>query len=945
MHKSAKFLSFLFIMALLMIAGSVKAAHLRGRVIVSGSGEVITGATVRLEGEKEYSALSGLDGSFEFSHVKKGHYTLKVTMVGYGNEQVTLTLGEHGAEFQEIALKEASAELTSVTVRAANGGGDDAGARRREKNADRVISIVSARAIELSPDITVANVIARVSGVTVERNSTGDGQYALLRGMDKRYNYTLVNGVKIPSPDNKNRFVPLDIFPAELLERLEVNKSLTPDMEADGIGGAVDLVLKDAPQSRLLSANISTGASSLFFNRSFYSFDKSDIQRLSPFEQYGANFPARAKDFNAGLLDMQRSSLKPNFSGGFSYGDRFFHRRLGVLVSGTYQNSYRGSNSTYYSFNTATSDASNLPVLTGLNNRTFSEQQQRAGLHAKLDYDIANGQKLELYGALLDFKTYQVRDERETNLSVGYEPEKGNYNLGYDRRFRFQHQNILTSTLKGTHKLTNRVQLSWTAVYAKAKNELPDNSQVHLTSTVRNGIENRKSVVVLGGAERRWEHNSDEDKAGYLNFSYRLGEENRPVVLSAGGMYRDKVRTNFFNEYQFRPLDPTKPEQTQKNLIEGVDWNQYSDISFTVFNPYGSTGDPLNYNATEKIAAGYLEGKVVRHSYELTTGVRIEHTDQGYHLDHVVEGLKSEGDQRYSDVLPSLNFKYKLNGQTNLRASYYRAINRPSFFEIIPYRIINEDFTEAGNPELKHTVADNADLRYEYFPRSAEQLMAGVFYKRIKDPIEFGMVLQGQGSFYMPGNFGTATNYGAELDYTKYFYHFGVKLNYTYTHSSITTSKLYYYNNPNSEAGGGNPDGQADPILVKNVDQTRRLAGQAAHVAGLTGLYKSLKKGIDGQLSVSYTGDRLYAVSRYIDNDIWESGFIQMDASVEKSLKKHFVLFVKASNLLNTPVKKYIKRANPANERVEGYTSYKGGTVTQSDRYGQTLMIGLRFKW
>ena len=106
---------------------------------------------------------------------------------------------------------------------------------------------MSAKAMELSPDITVANVIKRMSGVTVERNSSGEGQYAILRGMDKRYNYTLVNGIKIPSPDNKNRFVPLDIFPSEILDRIEVTKSLTADMEGDGIGGAVNLVMKDAP--------------------------------------------------------------------------------------------------------------------------------------------------------------------------------------------------------------------------------------------------------------------------------------------------------------------------------------------------------------------------------------------------------------------------------------------------------------------------------------------------------------------------------------------------------------------------------------------------------------------------------------------------------------------------------------------------------------------------
>ncbi|GAA4307268.1 TonB-dependent receptor [Compostibacter hankyongensis] len=910
---------------------------LRGQIIFEQTGEAVTGAVIRTDGGS-YHAISGLDGSFTIKDIPPGDYQIIVSLVGFNTEIRNVKLTDNSTVLPVIELKTGQKELSTVIVTADREKNNDAQARNLEKNANQVMNIVSARAIQISPDLTVANVIQRVSGVTVERNNTGDGQYALLRGMDKRYNYTLVNGVKIPSPDNKNRFVPLDIFPAELLDRLEVTKSLTPDMEGDGIGGAVNLVMKDAPNKLLISGNVATGFNTLFFGRPFYTFDKSQIQTKSPYELLGSAYPAQSRDFNPGLLDMKKIGIKPNLYGGISIGDRFFDDKLGVLVAGSYQNSLRGSNSTYFSFNTATSDASNLPVLTGLDHRTFSEEQTRAGLHAKLDYRFSENHKLQFYTAFLDFKTYQVRDEHKTDLSVGYDPENDNYNLGYDTRFRYTHQQIFNNTLKGEHSFFNKqFEMDWSAVYSKATNEVPDNSEVHVASTVRNGVENPRSVVVLGGAERRWEHNSDEDKAGYMNFRYHLGHENTPIVISAGGMYRDKQRANFFNEYQFRPLDESKPEGTQNNLIEGTDWNNYSDIKFMVFNPLGSTGDPLNYQASEKVAAGYLQGKITSRRFEILAGARVENTDQGYYLEHVVEGLQNEGNQKYTDVLPSVNLKYKLNGNTNLRVSYYKAINRPSFFEIVPYRIVNEDFTEAGNPGLKHTVAHNADIRYEIFPKPSEQFMAGVFYKKIMNPIEFGMVLQGQGSFYMPANFGNATNYGLELDYTKFIYNFGIKINYTYINSSITTTKLFYYDNPDPNA--------TEHVLVKNVNQTRRLAGQAAHVANLILLYKGIRSGIDAQLSLAYTGDRLYAVSRYIDNDIWESGFVQLDASAEKKIGGRYVVFAKATNLLNTPVKDYVKRINTANSHVPDYEAFNNGTMTRSDIYGQTVMIGIRFKF
>ncbi len=148
---------------------------------------------------------------------------------------------------------------------AGNGESDGNGARRLEHKADIVQNVLSARAIELSPDLTVGNAMARVSGVSVQRGSSGEGRYAIIRGMDQRYNNVLVNGIKIPSPDDKFRFVPMDIFPSEMLERLEVIKALTPSMEGDAIGGTMNLVMKDAPHDFLLTANVSAGYSTLFF--------------------------------------------------------------------------------------------------------------------------------------------------------------------------------------------------------------------------------------------------------------------------------------------------------------------------------------------------------------------------------------------------------------------------------------------------------------------------------------------------------------------------------------------------------------------------------------------------------------------------------------------------------------------------------------------------------
>lgn len=315
----------------------------------------------------------------------------------------------------------------------------------------------------------------------------------------------------------------------------------------------------------------------------------------------------------------------------------------------------------------------------------------------------------------------------------------------------------------------------------------------------------------------------------------------------------------------------------------------------------------------------------------------MEHTNQGYDLKYAINGVENNGKQIYDDFLPSINFKYILTNKINLRASYFKSLNRPGFFEIVPYRILNEDYTEAGNPDLQHTVAHNVDMRFEYFPKHSEQILVGVFYKNIQNPIELGMLYQGQATFYTPTNYGDATNYGVEIDFIKYFYYFGIKANYTYTNSNIATSKLTKYANPDPNA--------SDKILIKTVIQNRPLNGQAQHVANLSFLYKNQQKGWDGQLALSYTGDRLYAISRYLNDDIYQSGYFQMDASMEKKLDKGFILFLKASNILDTPMIQYLKKSNPSNEIIPEYEKYKEGTLIRKDYYGQNFQFGCRYKF
>jgi hypothetical protein len=918
----------------LLVSGvQAMAGILKGRALDATTGQPVIGATLLLDNTKLH-AVSGLDGSYTIKNIPPGTYTIRISYVSYRTMTRDVVIGnDNQVSTLDLPLEtETDRLLTEVTVKGQRDGTSDRTARDIERNALQVTNIVSGRSIELSPDLTVANVIQRVSGISIERNSNGDGQYAILRGMDKRYNYTLVNGVKIPSPDNRYRYVPLDIFPAELLDRLEVYKALTPGMEGDAVGGAINMVMKDAPAHLTVLANVATGYSELFLNRPFVSFDTKNINSKSPYEQFGNQYSAKPSDFNQVSATYTRHSPSPNLIGSLAIGDRFFSQRLGVMLAGSLQNTFRGSNSLF--FNGDVVDTLRGMTLTKQSEREYSERQTRYGVHVKMDYrlnrdGVSERNKLQWFNALIGLENEQIRETKSTSLGIGgFDPVLGNATLGYETRSRLTQQKIYTSTLQGTHELATNLRANWSAVYSLATNEVPDQTYIPLLGIRKNFVEQRTTVQ---DGQRRWEHNSDTDLAGYLNLTLKTTLAGVDVEWMAGGLYRDKQRSNFYNNYTLRPSNPFAQY--------GTDFTEYNQIGWVIQNPLGSVASALNYDASEKIAAGYIQFRTMDQPLEITGGVRVEHTDQGYAMKFPIGEEYPTGSQIYTDLLPSLHFRYRPNEQTNWRLSYFRSLNRPGFFEIVPYRIVNEEYQERGNPTLKRVIADNVDLRYEFFPRPLEQFMVGLFYKRIQDPIEYTLqkdAIRGQDLYYGPGNFGNATNFGLEVDAIKYFRQWGLKANYTYTNSSITTPKSKRIRNE---------QGDLETITV---NQTRPLYGQSAHVANLSLLYKDAGRGWDAQIAASYTGGRINTVSQFVDNDLYQRGFVQMDASAEKRIGKAtsdrgFLVFVKANNLLNTPTEIFINNVSSKNSDVPNQ-DLSGKTLIRRDFYQRSYVLGIRYK-
>jgi len=920
---------YLHIVLLFFFCQQLQAAVIRGKV-QDNFKEPLIGAHISVE-QLSKGTIAGLDGSFVINDLQPGSYHVVISFIGYvAHEQDIVLSSEKDIISIDAELKQDATQLGEVTITAQAENGSEGQARSLERTSSNTLNVISAKAISLSPDLSVANVIQRVSGLSVERNANGDPQYAIVRGMDKRYSYTLVNGIKIPSPDNKNRYVPLDIFPASLLERLEVYKSLTADQEGDAIGGGVNMVMKSAPANFEVKGDFQLGYNTINARYGFDRYNSDVVSKQSPREKYGDTYLAQPSDFTKKNLEVKNTNPLPDMIASVSIGNRFLNDKLGVMVGGSFQNSYRGTKSLWFDYDTDRFGA-NLPSLRSVQDRHYSTQQMRGAAHARIDYKIDNANELKLYSGYYKLINHEARQITETFLDGrAYSSEQGNAILQYSTRTKNTDQGIFTTSLQGNHKIVLPVLLSWSGVYSIATNDQPDNARF-----VRNGelirfqeqpqnVERRNS--------RQWINNKDTDFTGYANLIFQPGSWGKSL-LKAGGMIRRKDRDSYFNLYY---LDPNPSLQ-----VQGVNWETYSDVKWQVINPVGSATNEINYNAHENINAFYLLGNWDIDKLELNTGVRVEHTDQGYHLKYPKAGQSPDSSQTYTDVLPSLSAKYKIRPGMNLRFTYYKGISRPSFFEIVPYQLEDDGYKEYGNPSLKRVRAHNADLRWEKFPNATDQILIGVFYKYIMDPIEYAVVRTGitNEPVMQPNNFGTAKNMGIEADFVHYFSKFGIRANYTYTYSRITTSKVVRtredINDPASE------------LVLKETAQTRSLQGQAKHIGNLSFLYKDISKGWESQLSMVYTGERLEAISPFLDNDIYARPIIILDFALEKKISRNIDVFMKASNLLNSAYQMYVKK--PVYQ--ENGTTYpyqddpQHKTLVRKDQYYQSFRVGARIQW
>ncbi len=960
-RPSTHILKSLFLLLSFTAINSLYAATIKGHVKDAKNGETLIGATVYLKENTAINDATSIDGTYNLKNVQPGKYTIVVQYYSYTTMEKTVTVANAtDAITDDFEIQPDSLSLKEVQVVGTYEPGSDNFARGEERQSNVILNIVSARTIQLLPDITIADVMQRVSGVNLERSANGGGRYVTIRGMEKRYVVTTINGIEMPSPDNKNRSVPLNIFPAGIVERIEISKTLIPSMPGSGTAGIVNIVLKDAPDRFTLSADLATGQDVALYSNAYYKFNSSVINSQSPVQQIGqATFNSMTTAQQAALFptaDYQYSNSRPlpNLYGAFTLGDRYFHDKLGVILSVDYQNTYSSTNTFFMQqaepgYGPSISQP-NLPLFEDVESRLYSTQNQREGAHLKLDYDISPKHKISFYTVYFGLNQYRSDIYSDTLYGKGARIGPGEGDVDYDNETRVTQQHLFDATLQGTDTLAKNLNFDWSANYSRAWQNTPDWGDLKAFSTAGEPVQ---TPEYWSSSTRRWMANTDNDYSGYANLNYKVKIAGQDVIWTVGAMNRDKQRDQSYDDYKFSVTSnetvggSSVSDPSAFDPIQGIGSVVYSGI-----NNLSSQQDPNSYSLQENVNALYIQGKInIGPKFQVIGGLRNENTTDHYMSNQTLYDAASYGTISYHDYLPSIEATYLLNSKMNIKASYYASITRPNFFEIVPYSVTDAQgiYTDNGNPNLKRTQIDNLDLRYEFYPSTSEEILVGAFYKVLTDPIEYEFI-NPTATNIAPENdtANKVTNYGFEIQAMKKFLRFfEVSGNYTFTQSQITVSDVaLYYNSAGQEVTNG------------RLNETRPLQGQAKSIGNLSFIYKNPKIGLDAQLSGVYTGKLISQTSLYYGLDYWQMPMVKMDFSFEKRLSKKYKisLYGKVMNILNTPY--LIEMDNPApytNNISTNRTSWLpeqstnsgslSSIVVEKETYGQSWLLGIRYKF
>lgn len=924
-----------------VLAAPALAGDVGGTVADASDTAGLRAAEVVIEELGRRTVTSG-DGTYVFNDVPAGTYTITARYVGADAVRFSINVPAEGLVRQNFVLGEAGSDILVLGQ-----GANLASALSRKRAADGVSDVLTRDSIGQFPDQNVAESLRRLPGINV-LNDQGEGRFVTVRGLDPNLNATSLNGVRVPAPGIDERGVALDVVSSDIIESIEVKKSLTPDMDADTIGASIEIKTTSA------------------FDR------KKDL--------YVAKIGGSYNDYSGQLtpdvgFDFA-TKLSDNFgvTGGLSYYQREFE-----------SDNIEGAD---------WQEDGGLVYAEEIQYRDYDVERER--ISGTLGFDARIGSHTELYlkGVYSEFNDQEFRRDvifilEDANVSgsgtnVVFDDEDTEIEIRRRVKDRFESSKIRTVVFGGESRfgaLKADYAVSW-AKSSESKDGSLDptrfdanfedsgleigfdysNPRVPLFNVTGNsaGFLNPNNYELDSIEFTAGSLGEDEEFAARLDLGYEIYSDAGTLTIQGGvkARWREKFfagTVEFYENDDLTLADVLGDPQTYR--IPGVDLSplpgfteatQFFNANRGAFEleaiDSALASNVENYTVEEDIFASYLLGRWESDKLLVIGGLRYESTDNRMR-GNIVQLVEEDGDlpgggiatedtvivspreidRNYDHWLPSLNIRYAAQPNLIMRLAGYRSLVRPNIAQLAPRFEINED-NEAviGNPDLVPYEAWNFDATVEYYMSSNGALTAGLFYKEI-DNFIVGVVVEEPGSFQGIDfeeaetniNGSTAEIFGIELGFSQqldflpgFLSGFLVQANYTFT-----------------DAKGLLPDGELGAITDTPTFRQITLPSASKHT--FNGVLGYEKGPVSLRLAGTYRDLYLDEADSSAEEDRIVDSLFQLDFSARYKLNNNFQVFFDWININDAEFFAFNRQGGQQN-------------VLQFEKYNWTMKGGVR---
>jgi len=783
-----------------MIFSQTDKGTVAGTVFDATSGQPVRGARISIDGQGASNLVTDVDGRYKLD-LSPGKYKILFQADNYADTSVNEVEVKVGELTEASTVMSNKASVTKIDVVEKVGAvAATAEAMLTERKLAAVVSdAISSDEIRKTVASDAAGAIEKVTGVSIVDNG-----YVYVRGLGERYSSTMLNNAMIPTTEPEKRVVPLDLFPAALIDSIKVLKTYSPDLPGEFSGGVVQMTTVEFPTKRTVRVSLSSGFNtntSLGEFRTYpgggrdaFGFDDGTRGLPASFPADGRLFAGRftaaqLQQFGRDLPNNWETTLntkqRPSQSYSVSAGDVYFNGRVGIVGAVSF---------------------SNQPQRTDQMQRYFINVNDRPAVATEYPSMLTDLEGIRL-GAVLNvalkatpsnkfvIRNTVTRDtDKEARFMRGF-----NSNLESNieaTRLRWVERGLASTGIEGEHVMTKLGNLlaKWQFTYSSSVRNEPDLREVVYGLNL-NGT---RSLIASTESGIRF----------YSDLKDRIYE---PLAEGTLPFFRGKIsglfkfgfqgtfrRRDFAaRRFRFLPIDQRTLNFTQSpNQLFAP-----ANIRPDGFQIREFTRGTDSYNAEMDIFGGYaMIDLALTPRLRLIGGVRIEDADINVlTIDPLVPGsVPVAARLQNRDPLPGANLIYALTQRQNLRFGYGRTVNRPDFRELSPFDFTNVvgGFAMQGNPNLVRATIDNFDARWEWFPGGDQVVAASYFYKRFDKPIEISITPTGSVTRQSFLNADSAVNQGLEFEFRRNLGNlyqkwatrlapFSLQVNFTFVNSNV----------------------------------------------------------------------------------------------------------------------------------------------------------------